>query len=222
MLFSGISNTARFLIIICVVFCYIALPPFLDLIFESTAFFDIFNTAVLISIVFALDRNKRYVIISASLATPLICSIWLVRTTGITMLGPIGLFSGTLFFLFTAVHILKFILSREKVTLEVILGAVAVYLMQGIIWAISYGLLEKLNPGSFDFGSNALPFDTYSIVYLSFVTLTTLGFGDITPVTPTAQSLVIVEALVGQIYLVVVVAWLVGMFISERRLRINP
>ena len=220
MLFNGLSNTIRFLVLISIIFLYITTPPFIDLFSDSNTFFNIFfdilTTAILVSTVFALNKNKRYVIISALLVAPLILSIWQVRVTGNAVLGPTGLFFGILFFLFTAFHILKVIFSRKYVTLEVIVGAIAVYLMLGIIWSICYGFLETIYPGSFSFATHGESFDPYSIIYFSFVTLTTLGYGDTVPITSMAQSLTIVEALVGQIYLVVVVAWLVGMFISAK------
>ncbi|MGD9259424.1 MAG: potassium channel family protein, partial [Desulfobacterales bacterium] len=58
--------------------------------------------------------------------------------------------------------------------------------------------------------------DTFRFLYFSFVTITTLGYGDITPLTRKASSLVMLEAVTGQMYLVVVVAWLVGMHVSHR------
>ncbi len=54
-------------------------------------------------------------------------------------------------------------------------------------------------------------------VYFSFVTLTTLGYGDITPTTPLTQSLVILEAIFGQIYLIIQVSWLVGLYVAHTR-----
>lgn len=219
MILSGISNTTRFLILVCIIFIEISSSPFLDLFAVSKFYFDILNTTILISIVFALNQNKRYVVTSALLVTPLILSIWLSRVSGLSGIVPVGLFFSILFFIYTAIHILKFILSREYVSLDVILGAIAVYLMMGMVWAISYGFLEIINPDSFNFGSHRESLESYTFIYYSFVTLTTLGYGDITPATPIAQSLTIVEALIGQIYLVVVIAWLVGMFTSEKRLK---
>jgi len=219
MLLSGISNTTRLLILIVIIFINIALPPFIETIFDTFRFFDVFTTAILISTVFALNKNKRYVIISSILAAPLIIAIWLTKLTDNSFLVPIGLLFGIFFFIFTAFHILKVILSREYVTLEVIVGAIAVYLMLGIIWSICYGFLETIYPGSFAFAKPGETIDPYSLIYFSFVTLTTLGYGDTVPITSMAQSLCIVEALVGQIYLVVLVAWLVGMFIAEKSVK---
>lgn len=222
MIFSGLSNKYRFLILLLIISVNIILPPFLEHFFETFIFFDILTTAILISTVFALNKNRTYVAISALLAAPLILSIWLARYTGVAVFTPVGLFFGIFFFIFTAFNILKFILSREYVTLEVIIGAVTVYLMLGIIWSICYGFIETLFPGSFNFMRQDGMIEPYSIIYFSFVTLTTLGYGDISPLTPVAQSLTLVEALVGQVYLVVLIAWLVGMHISEKKVNPHP
>jgi len=217
MLFSGISNTTRFLVLLVVIFANIILLPFLDLLFETYIFFDILNTVILITTVFALNQNKRYIYISAILATPLLLAIWLGRVYGASWPLLPGLFCGVIFFIFTAYHILRVVLTRDETSMEVIAGAVAVYLLLGFICAFLYGLIDLLIPGSFIHSATGEPTSTYSFMYFSFVTLTTLGYGDIVPANPIIQSLAIVEALVGQIYLVVLVAMLVGMHISEYR-----
>lgn len=219
MLISGIPNKYRFLILLLTIFLYIVLPPFLEHIFDTFIFIDFFTTAVLIATVFALNQNTRYIITSSLLAAPLILAIWLARYTDNTVVTPIGLFFGILFFLYIAFHILKIIFRSEFVTLEVIVAAVTVYLMLGIIGSISFGFLESIYPGSFSFHTINGRIVPYSIIFFSFVTLTTLGYGDIVPLTPMAQSLTLVEALVGQIYLVVLIAWLVGMHISEKKFK---
>jgi hypothetical protein len=93
-----------------------------------------------------------------------------------------------------------------------------------MIWAFSYSLLEYLQPGSFSIVREAavggIPGLVGSsgfrgVIYFSFTTLTTLGYGDITPLTGIAQNLSVLEAVVGQIYLVVLVARLVGLHIAS-------
>ena len=98
------------------------------------------------------------------------------------------------------------------VTSQRIMGAVAVYLLLGLSWEQGYELLHMLHPEAFggvdaDVGPDAW-------IYFSFVTLTTLGYGDITPVSTLARSMVVFEALAGQIYLVVMLARLVALQIA--------
>jgi hypothetical protein len=98
------------------------------------------------------------------------------------------------------------------VTSHRIMGAVAVYLLLGLGWEQGYELLYMLRPESFaGVDANAGPDDW---IYFSFVTLTTVGYGDITPVSPLARTLAIFEALTGQIYLVVMLARLVALQIA--------
>jgi hypothetical protein len=89
-------------------------------------------------------------------------------------------------------------------------GAIAVYLLFGIGWAHAYHIANALVPGSFNYSSGELA-TVQDWAYYSFVTLTTLGYGDIIPVRPIARNLAITEALTGQLYLAVMLARLVAM-----------
>lgn len=100
-----------------------------------------------------------------------------------------------------------------------IIGAVCVYLMLGVIWALCYALLETIVPGSFEGIAEHAASASWNPdwVYFSFVTLTTLGYGDILPQTFSARTLSYFEAIVGQFYLAVLVAGLVGAYLSEKQ-----
>ena len=100
-----------------------------------------------------------------------------------------------------------------------IVGAICVYLMLGVIWALSYALMEAVIPGSFKGLTEQVASSSWNPdwVYFSFVTLSTLGYGDITPLTYSARALSFFEAIVGQFYLAVLVAGLVGAYLSEKQ-----
>ncbi len=102
---------------------------------------------------------------------------------------------------------LRQIFSYREITSEIISLALCVYLMFGIAWMLAYLSLLQIQPDTFRSVGDA-PVDPF---YYSFVTLTTLGYGDITPTTKIAKSLACLEALTGQIYLVAIVARLVGL-----------
>ena len=87
--------------------------------------------------------------------------------------------------------------------------------MMALMWTFLYRSVEMLQPGSFSIPDTAFKSHKLVFVYYSFVTITTLGFGDITPTTSLASSLSILEAVVGQLFLVVGVAWLVGIHVSQ-------
>jgi hypothetical protein len=97
-----------------------------------------------------------------------------------------------------------------RVTHVRIQGAIAVYLLFGVAWAHAYHITAILHPGSFAFQAGALS-NVSDWIYFSFVTLTTVGYGDITPVGPIARTLAMGEALAGQLYLAVMIARLVAM-----------
>jgi hypothetical protein len=111
--------------------------------------------------------------------------------------------------------ILMLVVRRGPVTRQRIEGAIAVYVLLGLTWAQAYELVALLDPGAFAgaVGGQTSP----SWVYYSFVTLTTMGYGDITPLNPVARSLAILEALTGQLYLAILVARLVSLELHSRR-----
>jgi len=98
-----------------------------------------------------------------------------------------------------------------------IIGAICVYLMLGVIWSIAYSIVEFAQPGSFaGLAEAAQTAWEHDWVYFSFVTITTLGYGDVLPVSTTARSMALAEAVVGQFYIAVLVAGLVSAYISAR------
>lgn len=112
----------------------------------------------------------------------------------------------------------KQILLSDEVSKNRVIGAVNLYLLLGVFFAISYAIVEQLIPGSFS-GLSA-PFDkgwTSDWLYFSFVTMTTLGYGDITPISATARTLAYMQAVVGQFYIAILVAGLVSAYITKRQ-----
>jgi hypothetical protein len=110
----------------------------------------------------------------------------------------------------------KQVLYSTVVDFNRIIGAICIYLLMGVIWAMMYLFIAQFLPGSFNGIDQQLWYDNFSdVAYYSFVTLTTLGYGDITPVAPIARFLVYMEAVVGVFYMAILVASLVGVGISE-------
>lgn len=111
------------------------------------------------------------------------------------------------------------LLKRKAVTFDMICGAICVYLLIGMFFAFTYILIQYIEPSSFagvkfidtTEPSRSIP----GFIYFSFVTLTTLGYGDISPNTIEAGSFVYMETIIGQVYMTVLVARLVGMHIAQ-------
>jgi len=106
------------------------------------------------------------------------------------------------------------------VTLVRIQGAIAVYLLFGIGWAHAYHIAEIVHPGSFNSAAGTMS-NISDWGYFSFVTLSTVGYGDITPVRPIARSLAVAEALTGQLYLAITIARLVAMEVVSWQSRMD-
>ena len=129
-----------------------------------------------------------------------------------------------LFFGFTAVVVLRQSLGGAEVTPDTIAGAICFYRLLGVIWALIYALIELARPGSFldggrPVGSAAAGYHSLvpELLYLSLVTLSALGYGDILPITQQARMLAALEAVIGPLYLAVLIARLVGLAASRPR-----
>ncbi|MFA6224238.1 MAG: ion channel [Desulfomonilaceae bacterium] len=131
---------------------------------------------------------------------------------------PIGLlFLIFILILYTycAVQILSVLLKAKEVTHDLIISAGNLYIILGMFWAHIYTVLDWFHPEAFSL--NVQQRDSAShFVYFSFVTLASLGYGDITPKTEFAQRLAIIEVIMGQFYVAVVVAYLVSVFIGRK------
>ena len=123
------------------------------------------------------------------------------------------------FFILSAWLAIRQVLFTGAIDTNKILGAICVYLLLGIIWAIIYTLIADINPGTFN-GHKPEPWHKSfpDFIYFSFVTLTTLGYGDITPATSVSRFLTYMEAVIGQFYLAILVASLVGIRISTQHI----
>jgi voltage-gated potassium channel Kch len=129
------------------------------------------------------------------------------------------------FLLYVTLAIFQHVLLAYEVDVATIFAATSVYFLLAYIWANGYGLLELANPGSFSITAlgTETSFDQIAssgyLTYFSFVTLTTLGYGDVTPASDLARVLAINEAALGQLFLVVLVARLVGLHTSQDNAR---
>jgi len=121
------------------------------------------------------------------------------------------------FLISSALRTMKQVMFTGDIDMNKILGAICLYLLIGLIWAVLYTLVQLTFPGSFaNITSNNEWFTLFpDFIYFSFVTITTLGFGDISPLSPISRFFVYSEAVIGQLYLAILVASLVGSHMSS-------
>ena len=209
-------SETRFLVLLILILFLLVLTPFLDEFIETRILMDFFLTVIFVFIIFTIRLKRSQAIIASVLVLPLIITTWSEYFVDIRTVSLLTRIFGALFFAYAATNILRIIAKAETVTRETIFAAIVAYLLLALMWAFLYMILERVSPGAFSFPDKGSWGETMRFEYLSFVTITTLGYGDITPVTDQASALVLIEAVVGQIYLVVLVAWLVGMHVSRR------
>jgi len=172
-------------------------------------------TAILIFGTYAASKKIYITITAASLALPMLVSIWISHFVDIPFLVFMGDCFAIAFLAFLVIIILSFIFGEHEVTLNVIYASIVVYLLIAIMWAFVYSVLESIVPGSFVIGEGQIEAGQRLYIYYSFVTITTLGYGDVTPITDLANTFSFLEAVTGQLYLAILIARLVGIHIVQ-------
>jgi len=206
----------RFLFLIIFIVALIVLVPFIEDFSGLRIFMELFFSIIFIATIYAISQKIHHIIIAAILLIPALLAVWIPDIPANNILLTIGYICGLIVFAFAVISILKYIFTKETVTRQTISAAVSVYLLIALMWTFIYRLIENLYPGSFAVAHDKLQEAENIYLYFSLVTITTLGYGDITPIGPQAVALSVLEAITGQIYLVVVVAWLVGMYVSRK------
>lgn len=177
----------------------------------------IFGLVVLLSCLRAITENRNFFIfmVLLSLINVVLGSTEILSQTDTDTFKTWVLVFRLIYYLLVFGSIMSYVLDHSPITGDKIAGSISAYILMGIIWAAVYSLFLHVQPESF-----LLPehLQTESImglwaIYFSFTTLTTLGYGDITPQLPAVQSYAIMEAACGQIFLTVLVARLVALHI---------
>ena len=205
---------SRFAFLLAAILLFLVVRPFFDDRLRLSTLITLFFSVILISGVYAVcERKKAFYGVIASAILTLICS-WtgdLLRSKTFEYLGEAF---GFIFLSSTVIAILAYLFREKEVTVDVIIGSACGYFLLGLMWAFIYPLLEAAQPGSFVYGGNPLT-QTGDFTYFSFVTLTTLGYGDMVPITNEAKSLAVMEAVTGQLYIAILVARLMGIYIAR-------
>jgi len=209
-------------------FLLLILTPFLEKGNLQRIVSNILLSAILIFGVYVVSYSRNNIFIAVILGLPWFIFSW------ISLLIPVPIFISAfnsilliLFFIFTAKVIFIFILKSSRVNKDVLYGAVSVYMLIGGIFWIIFSLIEVLQPGSFSGIANWYQAGAADLVktdppwtdllYYSYSTLTTLGYGDIIPKTSVARTFAILEAIFGVMYLAIIISRLVGLYITQSK-----
>jgi hypothetical protein len=192
--------------------------------------YSVLCSLVLVTAILSLCQGRWPTRLALILGIPALFGRWLAYMLSSSDVDFVALSDHCveiLFLGFVALMILRAIITQGSISLDSIFGAICAYLLLGMAWGSLYSVIEVLNPGSFQ-ASDKLA-DTLKsaetrgpvLVYYSFVTMTTVGYGDITPVSPPARTLSWLEAMMGQFYIAVLVAALVGIRVSQALVKRN-
>lgn len=178
-----------------------------------------FSLLLVAFVINAVSANRRQLAIGLAVAAPEVV-VRLAEVAAGSDAPVLTAATSALFLGYATVRVLRTVLTGERIDWETVAGALCVYLLFGLLWASFYSLIELTSPGSFRL-TDAARLSSESLwgelVYFSYVTQTTLGYGDVVPVSPPARSFATVQALLAQIYLATLVARLVAGAVSRRR-----
>lgn len=211
----GGTSKGRFLFLLITLLLYTVLVPFLAKLFALRLLADIFLSAILLAGIYATGRKKYQLMVAILLGLPLFLSNWSTYFVKSSILVSIGTIAGGLFFAYMMFILLSFLFRETQVNAELIYAAIVGYFFLGLLWTFMYRLIFSLDPTCFQISLNQTRNPNLIFIYFSFVTLTTLGYGDIIPLGDQAYALTVLEAVAGQLYLAVIIARLVGIHISQ-------
>jgi hypothetical protein len=198
-------------LLIAVVALFVTVP-FVESLKSGPLIESILFTMVLISAIWAVAASRRMLIIATILAVPTLAGRWIHHYRPDLLPPEAFLVGGIIFTAFIIANVLRFVLAAPSVTTEVLCGGVAAYLLLALLWAFGYWLIAELVPDSFAFNASIkgeMSIKGFDGLYFSTITLCTVGYGDISPVSKVARMLAAMEAITGPLYLAVLIARLV-------------
>jgi len=189
--------------------------PFLDDSLPHRLIGGFLNVAILVTAAYAASASRRMLPVAVLLAVPSFGLQVAYSLTKDPAVGDLLFLTYAIFYGFTIVHVLRYVLMPGEVTADKICGAIAGYILTGLLWTSLYLFLDRLHPGSFFYRGmedSTQLLDFPDLLYFSFITLTTTGYGDVVPVTGHARSLAILEQLAGTFYIAILIARLTGLY----------
>jgi hypothetical protein len=226
---EGFVSGHRFVLLFGVLVAFYVLTPIVDQrreglhpavppVIEAMLFL-----ALLLGTVVSVSKGRAWTLLALLLALPA-GALWLlglvVPSGGVEVIRHLLMIA---FLGFVICVMLRAIFDSREVTFNTVCASLCIYLLLGLVWALAYSVDDVLDPAAFtctvDAGQHRswlrLGRGETAVLYFSFSTLTTLGYGDIVPTSPISRMLASTEAIAGQLYLAVLVARLVGLYIGH-------
>ena len=217
------SSAAQFLVgLILLLF----LAPFVDELEYGPAIDALLMTVVLVLGVLAVGRSHRTLVLAMVLMLPAVIIHWVHHLHPHLLPPAVQSITSLIFIGFVEYQLLHFILRAPRVNSEVLCAGISGYLLLGILWMSAYMLVSglhpvnlahpELNPFAFTVGvTTPHMLSRFEAYYFSFITLSTVGYGDITPLSNGARTLAMTEAMTGTLYMAVLISRLVALYSSQ-------
>jgi hypothetical protein len=206
------------LVSISLAFLVFVIFPLRQIGLSGRFFFDLIMVTLMVS--GALVVKQRRIVMAITIAIVVIGGsvLWAARFYPIPSLRHLSSILSIVIPLLYVRIVLLVMFRQGPVSWSRIQGGICAYLLIGMAWASAFDLVEQLHHGSFRFVSDPTTLDelTSKLLYFSFATLTTVGFGDVLPVNPFARSLAVAEAIVGQLFPAILIGALVAMAMQAR------
>jgi voltage-gated potassium channel len=192
--------------------------PFVEEIKGGDLILSVLLSLVMLSAVVAVASHRGAFIVALLLLIPAIAGRWINHFRPDLIPPAVFLIAGLALVAFVVANLLRFILRAPSVTLEVLCASLSAYLMLGLMWTMAYWLVDQLTPGAFSFNTSTgtQSMNGFTGFYFSFITLSTVGYGDITPVSKIARWLAAMEAMTGLLYVAVLIARLVALYSTPK------
>jgi voltage-gated potassium channel len=195
----------------------IFISPFVDRLRSGALIETMLITLVLLCAVLSIAGRRR-ALVGVVLVAPAAIGEWLNYWRPELVIYVVTRGAGLLFIGFVVVQLLRFIVSAARVDSEVLCAAIAGYLLSGFAWSLAYALLGRLDLNAFVFTvgpRSSQSMSGFTGLYFSFITLSTVGYGDIIPVSDVARMLALGEAMFGTFYVTLLIARLVSLYSSK-------
>lgn len=214
----------KFRLLLLSVAMLVIIYPMLQSTFDARIFLDILVGLVFLASLHIVFQDRRLRVAAFALGLPTFVGVWIHHILPGVAQEPLEVAFHSIaaaFFFFTIIAILRMVHREKIISVDSVCGALCGYLLVGLAFGHIYCVVDVVAPGSFKLPMDLIrnPTDQshrhFALTYFSFVTLATVGYGDITPASGAARSLAIAEAVVGQFYLAVLIAELIGKRVSQ-------
>ena len=180
--------------------------------------YNVFLTLIIITIGLTIEKYRKQIL---TIVVFLLILIWISHPEKFAFLNIIGKIFAILFFVFIVGNF-RYLISKSKyVNAKVILESINGYLLLGIMFTLIVAVIMSFSPAAYKFPEGMLfteknTNNLSNYLYYTFITMTTVGYGDVLPTAPAARSLATLISVSGQLYIAIIIAMLVGKFAGSR------